>query len=82
MDRGAKKEKLIPRQIAFVKVIKKEEQIFPVFAIRYNPRLPCIQKTLRKYWNSMKHQVKYLSEVVKQPPLTAYKRQEQLRNLP
>jgi hypothetical protein len=81
IDRGINKARKIPRRVALLKVRKKKEQIRPVFAVRYDPRLPSIQKIEMKHWRSMTHQNKYLSEVFKQPPLTAYRRQKNLRDL-
>ena len=81
VDRGINRAKKIPRKIALLKVRKKEKQNRPIFANRYDPRLPSIQKIQSKHWRSMIHKNKYLSEVFKQPPLTAFKRQKKLRDL-
>ena len=43
--------------------------------------LPPIQSIQAKHWHSMVNQDPYLSEVFSQPPLTAYKRQKNIRDL-
>ena len=52
----------------------------PVFALRYDPRLPAIENIQAKHWRSMKNQDGYLAEVFQEPPLTGYKRQKNLRD--
>ena len=51
-----------------------------VFALTYDPRLPPIQRIQAKHWRSMVSQDPYLSEVFSQPPLTAYRRQKNIRD--
>ena len=45
-----------------------------------DPRLPDIQSIQAKHWRSMVCQDPYLSEVFPEPPLTAYKRQRNVRD--
>ena len=52
----------------------------PVFAITYDPRLPSIPSINVKHWRSMIHQDPYLAEVFPQPPLTAFKRQNNIKD--
>ena len=70
----------IPRHIALRKVIKRQEGKRPVFALTYDPRLPQIQAIQAKHWRSMVSQDPYLHEVYSQPPLTAYKRQKNVKD--
>ena len=70
----------IPRIKALRRVLRKEEDKRPVFALTYDPRLPQIQPTMAKHWRAMIGQDPYLSEVFKQPPLTAFKRQRNIRD--
>ena len=51
-----------------------------VYAVTYDPRLPSITSLQAKHWRSMTSRNKYLSEVFPNPPLTAYKRQPNLRS--
>ena len=57
----------------------KEER--PIFITKYDPRLPSVQSIQLKHWRSMIKQNKYLEEVFKEPPLTAYRRQRNLRDI-
>ena len=70
----------IPRHVALRRVIRKQEEKRPVFALTYDPRLPNIQNIQAKHWRSMVSQDPYLSEVFTQPPLTAYRRQRNIRD--
>ena len=48
---------------------KKEEEINrPVFAVKYDPRLPSIESIQARHWRSMIGQNKYLNEVFNWPP--------------
>ena len=49
--------------------------------MKYVPRLPSIQQLQAKHWRAMIAQDKYLSEVFVEPPLTAYRRQNNLRDM-
>ena len=70
----------IPRHIALRRVARRQTEKRPVFALTYDPRLPAIQSIQAKHWRSMVSQDPYLSEVFSQPPLTAYKRQKNIRD--
>ena len=70
----------IPRNIALRRVLKKNEDRRPVFALTYDPRLPPIQTIQAKHWRSMVHQDPYLAEVYQQPPLTAFRRQKNIKD--
>ena len=70
----------VPRHIALRKVVKTQESRRPVFALTYDPRLPPVQTIQAKHWRSMVGQDPYLHEVFSQPPLTAYKRQKNVRD--
>ena len=81
INRGIEKARKIPRKVALLKVRKKVSQKRPVFAVKYDPRLPSIQKVQAKHWRAMITQNKYLAEVFVEPPLTAYRRQNNLRDM-
>jgi hypothetical protein len=70
----------IPRHVALRRVNRKQTDRRPVFALTYDPRLPSIQSMQAKHWRSMVTQDPYLSEVFAQPPLTAYRRQRNIRD--
>ena len=70
----------MPRKVALMKVKKRVTEKRPLFALKYNPRIPSIQPMVAKDWRSMKFQDKYLSECFGQPPLIAFKRQSNIRD--
>ena len=45
-----------------MKVRKKTAEARPVFALKFDPRIPAIQPMVEKHWRSMKVQDKYLVE--------------------
>ena len=71
----------IPRAKALRKVIKKTDKKGPIFVHTYDPRLPSISQIQGRHWRSMANKNSYLKEVFPRPPITAYKRQPNLRNL-
>jgi hypothetical protein len=81
IDRSIAKAIKIPRKIALLKVKQKIKQKRPIFALQYDPRLPALQPIIAKHWRSMKIKDKYLKECFPEPPLTAFRRQPNLRNL-
>ena len=44
IDRGIERARKIPRKIALLKVKQKTAKIRPVFAIKYDPRLPPVRQ--------------------------------------
>ena len=80
VDFALQKAKKVPRKAALKKVAKKVQTKRPVFAVTYDPRLPSIANLMAKHWRSMVSRNKYLGEVFPSPPLTAYKRQPNIRS--
>ena len=80
IDRALEKARQIPRSFALQKVQTKKETDRSVFAITYDPRLPAIPNLQAKHWRAMVAQDSYLAEVFREPPLTAFKRQKNLRD--
>ena len=75
IESAIKKALKIPRKIALLKVkTKNTVRNRPVFCLKYDPRLPAIQTIQARHWRSMKYQDKYMEEVFKEPPLTAFKK--------
>ena len=70
----------IPRHVALKRVLRRDTEKRPVFAVTYDPRLPPIQSIQAKHWRAMVNQDPYLAEVFTQPPLTAYKRQKNIKD--
>ena len=81
IDAAQDKAKKIPRKVALLKVRKKDTTNRPVFSIKYDPRLPSIQALQSKHWRSMTVQNQYLKEVFTEPPMTAYRRQTNIRDI-
>ena len=82
IDRAITKAAKIPRKVALLKVRRKaEDQKRPVFVIKYDPRMPPIQNIQAKHWRAMAAQDQHLAEVFKQPPLIAYRRQRNLKDI-
>ena len=76
------KVKKIPQNVALRRVKRKTTQTKrPVYALTYDPRLPSITALQAKHWRSMTSRNKYLSEVFPNPPLTAFKRQPNIRSM-
>ena len=49
--------------------------------LKYDPRLPPVQTIQAKHWRSMTAQDCHLKEVFSEPPMTAYRRQNNLRDI-
>ena len=80
IDPAIKKAIKIPRQQALKKVKKDKTSKRPVFAVKFDPRLPLIAPIVAKHWRSMIIQDQYLKEVFELPPLTAFKRQRNIKD--
>ena len=75
------KAKLIPRDIALKYVVKPRQSKRPVFVVSWDPRLPSIDALQQKHWRAMITLDPYLKEVFPEPPITAYKKQKNIRDL-
>ena len=80
VDTALAKAKRVPRDAALKKVPIKRKNKRPVFAVTYDPRLPSITKLQAKHWRTMVNRNQHLAEVFPSPPLTAYRRQPNLRS--
>ena len=81
VDPAICKAKAVPRKRALLKRNNKQNLNRPVFAVKYDPRLPAIQSIQAKHWRAMTSHDQYLASVFPDPPLTAFRRQSNLRNL-
>ena len=59
---------------------KQTKNNIPVFALKFDPRLPAITKIQAKHWRTMT-QDSYMAEVFPQPPLTAFRRQNIFKDI-
>ena len=80
IDSAIERALKIPRDPALKWVNKERENKRPVMAVTYDPRLPSIPPIMAKHWRSMIVQDQYLKDVFEEPPLTAFKRQRNIRD--
>ena len=66
--------------MALLKTKKKVSDNRPVFAIKYDPRLPALQPLIAKHYKAMVSQEKYLKNCFTKPPLIALRREANIRN--
>ena len=81
VDPAISKAQDVPRSRALLKGKNKQTMRRPVFAVKYDPRLPAIQSIQAKHWRAMTSHDQYLASVFPDPPLTAFRRQSNLRNM-
>ena len=74
------KARKIPRSEPLKKVIQSEPSRRPKLVVSFDPRLPNIPSIQQKHWRAMVNLDCYLGEVFPEPPLTAYKRQKNIRD--
>ena len=81
INRAIERAKAVPRLQLLKPKTKQQTNERPVFAVRYDPRLPSIPASQAKHWRSMVNRDQHLKEVFPVPPLTGYKRQRNLRDM-
>ena len=80
LDSAIERARQIPRKVALKRVNRQKKTNGPIFAHTYDPRLPPMAQIQARHWRTMVHKNSYLAEVFTRPPLTAYRRQPNLRN--
>ena len=70
----------IPKKVALLKVKAEDQENIPIFALKFDPRMPSVQPMLSKHYRSMISQDTYLKEVFAQPPLTTFRRKLNIQN--
>ena len=80
VESAIQKARSVKREHALKKQKKKKQTNRPVLALPFDPRLPAIPSTIAKHWRTMGSQDSYLREVFQEPPLTAFRRQKNLRS--
>ena len=68
----------MPRDKALREVKKPNQIEISAICVPFDPRLPSISSSIAKHWRPMVGQDRYFNEVLKQPPLIAYRRQHNL----
>ena len=81
VDRAIQKAKQVPRHLALRKKLSEKKEKRPVLALNFDPRLPNIPEIQAKHWRSMKNQDQYLSKVFPKQPMTAFRRENNLKSL-
>ena len=80
IDAAIEKAKAIPRDEALKKVNTEKQNKRPVFVVTYDPRLPSISNIVQKHWRTMTKDP-YLKQIFQEPPLIAYKRPKNIKDL-
>ena len=80
IDRAIEKAQKIPRKYAIKKVNRKSSNKRPVFATKFDPRLPNIPNIQSKHWRSMKISDQHLAEIFPEPPMTGFRKQRNLQS--
>ena len=80
INAAIEKAKKIPRFEALKKVVGSKETERPVLVIHYDPRLPSVSQIIMKHYRTMV-QDPHLKEVFPLPPLVAYRRQKNLKQI-
>ena len=80
IDNAIRKACSIPRRQAINFIARTPSNKRPVFVATFDPRLPAIQNITLKHWRAMKRIDPHMAEVFPEPPLIAYKRQENIRD--
>ena len=80
IDSAIDRARAIPRSKALERVIREKSKSRQVFVVTYDPRLPSINTIVRRHWRTMTRD-QYMEEVFPQPPLIAYRRPRNLRDM-
>ena len=81
IDAAIRKARNIPRVESLRPVVSHTQHKRSVFVTTFDPRLPNIQSIQTKHWRSMVNQDQYLSKVFPEPPMVAYKRPKNIRDM-
>ena len=81
IDAALRRARAIPRAKALQRVANPNHTMRPVYAVPWDPRLPNLQSLQSKHWRSMTISSPYLREVYPGPPMIAYRRQKNTRDL-
>ena len=79
IDSAIERARAIPRRVALRKVDNTKILKKPVFAVRFDPRLPSISSIQAKHWRAMVTHNQYLASCFPEPPLTAFKRPRNIK---
>ena len=80
LDSAIDKARKVPRRVALRPVTRTKDLKGPIFAHTFDPRLPPISKIQAKHWRVMVSNDTHMAEVFERPPVTAYRKQPNIRN--
>ena len=75
------KARAIPRDIALNEVVRDNTLRRPTCVVSWDPRLPSFPAIISRHWRSMTTSDPYLGKVFPEPPVIAYKRPQNIRDL-
>ena len=81
IDAAINKARLIKREEALKKVVKTRTSDRPVLSVLYDPRLPSIPAIVNRHYRSMVSNDNHLKEVFPKPPLVAFRRNKNIREM-
>ena len=81
IDAAINKARLIKREEALKKVVKTRTSDRPVLSVLYDPRLPSIPAIVNRHYRSMVSNDNHLAEVFPKPPLVAFRRNKNIREM-
>ena len=80
IENAIRKAKAISRDQALKHVARSQTTMRPVYVVSYDPMLRDIPKILNKHWRSTCVTDQYFKEVFPDPPMTAFKRQRNIKS--
>ena len=80
LDSAIKRARQIPRKVDFRHVNREKKTRGIIFAHTYDPRLPQMAQIQPRHWRTMVYKNSYIAEVFTRPPISAYRRQPNIRN--
>ena len=79
VEAAIEKARAVPRERALMKSNKPKQTQRSVFVTPYDPRLPAIIPVQAKHWKAMVNQATYLKQEFPEPPMTAFRKQKNIR---
>ena len=80
IESAIRRARSIPRSESLKCVVKPNTSRRPVCVVSWDPGLPSFSAIQQKHWRTMTTTDSYLKEVFPEPPLTAFKRQKNIKD--
>ena len=81
IDAAINRARGVKRSEALKKVVKDKTSDRPVFSVLFDPRLPSIPGIVQRHYRSMVSNDNHLKEVFPKPPLVAFRRPKNIREM-